>query len=425
MQISAFETTEGLERRLAVGIEASEIEQKIDKRLQELAKTAKIDGFRPGKVPLNFIKKRFHKGVRAEVIDEAIQESFRKALEEKEVRPASRPNVEVTKDQDGEDVSFVATFEIYPEVSSLKVAEMSVEKPVADPAEDDIEKVLTTWRKSRAKWNEVDRAAADGDQVTMDYICVLDGEEIEEGSGKDAKLVLGDHQLLPEFEAAVVGKKAGDKSEAKITLPEGHAITKLAGQEVQLNIEILKVEAPELPEVDEQFVKDFGVEDGSVEKLREQIKDSLVSRLETAQKEIIKQALFEQIVDKHEVEVPKSMVDSEMDFVKERNQHRQMDDDAIRDEATKSVKLGLLIGQYVQDHKIEYEQERLFAAVKQIAMGYQNPSEIAQKILQNEAMTQRLIASVLEEQAVEKLIEEVKIDEVSKPFDDVIKMAEG
>ena len=264
MQVSV-ETTQGLERRLTISVPADSIDSAVKSRLQQLAKTQRINGFRPGKVPVSVIKKRFGQAVRQEIAGEAMQQNFYQAVVQEKLNPAGMPSFELKKDVDGEDLEFVASFEIYPELEVKDIEKIKLEKPVVDIKDEDLENMMETLRKQHADWKEVKRKAKKDDRVTINFVGTIDGEEFEGGKAEDFPLELGKGRMIPGFEKPLVGAKKGEEVVSDVTFPDDYHAENLKGKAAQFTINVTKVEGLSLPKVDADFAKLFGIEDGDVD----------------------------------------------------------------------------------------------------------------------------------------------------------------
>ncbi len=260
MQVSV-ETTQGLERRLTITVPADTVDSAVKSRLQQLAKTQRINGFRPGKVPVNVIKKRFGQAVRQEVAGDVMQQNFYQAVIQEKIQPAGMPKFELTKDEDGQDLEFTASFEVYPEVEVKGVSDIEIEKPVVEITDEDLDNMMETLQKQHATWKEVKRKAKKDDKVIIDFVGSIDGEEFEGGKAEDFALELGKDRMIPGFEKPLVGAKAGEEVTIEVTFPEDYHAENLKGKDAVFQTTVKKVEGLDLPKVDDEFAKLFGVED--------------------------------------------------------------------------------------------------------------------------------------------------------------------
>src|SRR5690606_31007592 len=311
MQVS-IETTSGLERRMTIGVPAEQVENEVTARLQKAARTVRLDGFRPGKVPFKVVRQRYGAGVRQEVIGEVVSKSFQDAVQKENVRPAGQPSIESLTDKPGEDLQFVASFEVYPEVEVREFSILSVVKPVAEVTGADVEKMIEVLRTQNASWSDVDRAAAEGDQVTLDYVGRKDGEEFPGGKASGSTLVLGSGQMIPGFEDGIVGMKAGESKTLALTFPADYHAEELKGAAVEFDIAVHAVKEKQLPALDDAFFARFGVKEGGQEKFVAEVRANMERELRNAIKNKLKTRLMNQLLENHSVELPKSLVKEEI-----------------------------------------------------------------------------------------------------------------
>ncbi|WP_427983313.1 trigger factor, partial [Agarivorans sp.] len=282
MQVSV-ETTQGLERRVTISIDAAQIEQQIDQALKQEARRARIDGFRPGKVPVSVIKKRYGAAIRQDVTGQAMQRSFYEAIIQEKLNPAGAPALQPGDTKDGE-FSFSATFEVFPEVEVAGLDAIEVEKKVATVNDKDVDNMVDTLRKQQATWKETKGMIKDEFRVNLDFLGKIDGEEFEGGKAEGFDLAMGAGRMIPGFEQDIIGMKAGEEKTITVTFPEDYHAENLKGKEAEFDIKVIKTEGPVLPEVDEDFAKLFGVEEGGVDALREEVRKNMTRELNHAVK---------------------------------------------------------------------------------------------------------------------------------------------
>jgi trigger factor len=431
MQVS-IETTTGLERRMTVGIPADQIDAAVDARLKQASKTVKINGFRKGKVPMKVVKQRFGDGIRQEVLGDAINRSFYQALQQEKVRPAGQPSIEPTKTDEGSDIEFVATFEVYPEVVLADLSDIEVTKPVADVEASDVDNMIEILRKQQAKWVAVERAAESGDRVNINYTGSKDGEEFDGGKAEGSALVLGSGQMIPGFEDGIVGMSAGEEKTIDVTFPEEYHSEELKGATVQFAIKVNAVEVQELPELNEEFFAAYGVEEGGEEKFREEVTANMQRELKNAVTNKVKQQVMDALVAKHEFDVPAALIASETQTLRQQMMQQfggqQIDpsilpDELFKDQAVRRVRLGLVLGQVIQDKELKSDEALVDAKLEEIASTYQDPQEVIDYYKSNEQMLQGIQSVVLEDQAVEAVIASSKVVEEKMSYDEAIKPA--
>lgn len=430
MQVSV-ETTKGLERRMTVTVPKEKVEGEVEKRLKSLAGKAKVQGFRPGKAPFKVIRQKYAEDVRHEVRGELIQSSFYEALTEKELRPAGRPYIEPAAAGENADLEFTATFEVYPDFELKGLDKMKIERPVAEVTDADVDKLIETLRKQHSEWVAADRAAKMDDQVVVNFVGTIDGEEFEGGTGNEVDVVLGAKRMIPGLEEQLVGTKAGDEVNIKVTFPEDYPAKELAGKAAEFATQVLKVNEAKLPEVDAEFAKNFGVEEGGVEALNKQVRENLEKELQQTINSRVKARVFDALVGLKLCEVPQALVDGEIEKLME--QRKQMlvqyggtghapDLDAaeFQEEAERRVALGLLLAEIVHKNEIKVTPARLKEEVEKLAAGYQDPESVVKYYYSNKEQLSQLENATLEEVAVEWVLEQAKVTDKKSSFDELM-----
>ena len=321
MQVSV-ETTQGLERRLTITVPADTVDSAVKSRLQQLAKTQRINGFRPGKVPVNVIKKRFGQAVRQEVAGDVMQQNFYQAVIQEKIQPAGMPKFELTKDEDGQDLEFTASFEVYPEVEVKGVSDIEIEKPVVEITDEDLDNMMETLQKQHATWKEVKRKAKKDDKVIIDFVGSIDGEEFEGGKAEDFALELGKDRMIPGFEKPLVGAKAGEEVTIEVTFPEDYHAENLKGKDAVFQTTVKKVEGLNLPKVDEEFAKLFGVEEGGVDALKAEVRKNMQRELNQTLKAQVKEDVIAKLVEANEIDIPQALIDQEVNALREQAKQR-------------------------------------------------------------------------------------------------------
>ncbi len=428
MQVSV-ETTEGLERRLTIKVPAEKVEAEVKARLQRLAKTQRIDGFRPGKVPVSVITKRYGAAVRHEVAGELAQRNYIEAIISEKLNPAGAPALDIVADKAGEDLEFTATVEVYPEFEVAGLEAVEVKKPVAEVTDADLDKMVETLRKQQATWVEVERAAAEGDKANINFVGSIDGEEFEGGKAENFDIVIGSGRMIPGFEEAVSGAKAGDEVVAKVKFPEDYHAENLKGKDAEFAITVNKVEAQELPEITEEFIKKFGVEAGTLEALKEEVGKNMKRELSQNLKNQVKEQVINGLLAANEIEVPKALIDGEIDNLRQQAAQRfggnqqqmpELPAELFEDQAQRRVKTGLILGQLVKQHEIKVSDERVTALIEEMASAYEQPEQVVEYYKQNDEMMQQMRNLALEDQAIELVLEKGKVEEEQKTFDEVV-----
>ncbi|MGB2426340.1 MAG: trigger factor [Alteromonas sp.] len=430
MQVSV-ETTEGLQRRLTITVPADAIDSAVKSRLQQLAKTQRINGFRPGKVPVSVIKKRYGTAVRQEVASDVMQRNFYEAIMQEKITPAGYPAFELKNDKDGEDFSFVASFEVYPDIEVKDVDKMKVEKPVVEIEDKDLDNMMVTLQKQHAEWKEVKRKAKKDDRVVIDFVGTIDGEEFEGGKAEDFTLELGKDRMIPGFEKGLVGAKKGEEVVTEVTFPEDYHAEALKGKAASFAISVKKVEGQALPKVNDDFAKLFGVEEGGVDALRDEVRKNMQRELDQTLKAQLKENVIAALLEKNEIDLPQALVDQEVDALREQAKQRfeqqgqgqnlpELPADLFMDNAKRRVSVGLLLGEVIKQQELQVESERVEALIESMASAYEDPTEVVEYYKANEELMQQMNNVALEEQAIEWIAANAKTKEVKKAFDEIM-----
>ncbi|WP_043316756.1 trigger factor [Microbulbifer sp. HZ11] len=432
MQVS-IETTSGLERRLTVNLPAEVVDKEVDKRLQQAAKTVRINGFRKGKVPMKVVRQRFGAGVRQEVLGEVMSRSFYDAVQKEQVKPAGQPSIEAKNVTEGENLEYVATFEVYPEVELADLSEIAVERPVAEVTDADVDNMIDVLRKQQSGWKETKRKAQKGDRVTIDFVGRKDGEEFEGGKAEGQQLVLGSGSMIPGFEDGILGMKPGEEKEVEVTFPEDYQAENLKGAKAVFTIKVTASEKPELPELNDEFFAGYGVEEGGEEKFREEVRGNMQRELKNAALNKVKTQVMDQLFEKHQVEIPAALVAGEVQTlrgqmiqqfggqIKPEDAAKMLPDTMFEDQAKRRVVLGLVVGEIVKENKLSVDADRVKAKVEELASTYQQPEEVVEYYLNNRELLAGVESVVLEDQVVDFVLDKAKVSDVESSYDDVIK----
>jgi len=431
MQVS-LERENGLERTLRVDIPAERVEGEIEERLGKLARQVRLDGFRPGKVPLRVVRNRFGGQVRQEVLNELMQSSLREAISEQQLRPAGSPSVEAEEPGDG-GVTFRATFEVVPEISVTGLEGVAIDRPTATVTEQDIDNMIDTLRAQRRSFVDTERAAAEGDQVVIDFTGRRDGEPVEGASGSDTPVELGAGRMLPDLEAGLVGVQAGDTRTIDVSFPDDYQASELAGATVSFEVTAKAVQESVLPAVDEEFARMFGIESGSLEELRASLRRNMERELNQALRAKIKERVLDALLQHNPVDVPSAMVDEEIGRLREQMKERlggqvpeeQLGDDMFREEAERRVRLGLLLSEVIRDRGIEADSERVRSQVEEIASSYEDPEQVVRYYYENREMLSGVEAVVVEDQAVDALLADAEVTEHESDFSTIMNRESG
>lgn len=433
MQVS-IETTSGLERRLTVGVPAEQVENEVEKRLKQAAQNVRINGFRKGKVPMNVVKQRYGQGVRQEVVGDVISRSFYEAVQKENVKPAGQPSIEAKQLAAGKDLEYVATFEVYPTVALGEFNGYEITRVKAEVTEADIDNMVEVLRKHQATWKVVDRAAALEDQVNINFTGTKDGVEFAGGKAENQNLVLGSKTMIPGFEDGIVGLKAGEEKVIQVTFPEDYQAEELKGAAVEFAIKVNTVSEIELPELKKEFFIKFGVEKGGEKQFRKEVKSNMDRELANAIKNKTKTQVMNALLASHSPELPKALVASEIDVL--RNQMLQrfggqqqnfdvksiLPDSMFAEEAERRVALGLIVGEVVKSSKLKPDAKLVKSMIEEIASTYQDPQEVVDYYASNRELTAGIESAVLEDQVVEHILSQAKVTDEESSYDDVIKV---
>ena len=433
MQVSV-ETTQGLERRITITVPSENVETEVKKRLQQLSKTQRIDGFRAGKVPVSVINKRFGPAVRQEVAGEVMQRNYIEAIVSEKINPAGAPTFAPKSLEAGKDLEFSATFEVYPEVEVQGLDKITVEKPAVTVTDEDLANMLETLRKQHAAWADVDAAAGENDRVTVDFVGTIDGEVFEGGKAEDFPLELGQGRMIPGFEDNIVGKKAGEEVVADVTFPDDYHAENLKGKAAQFTITVKKVEAQELPELSEEFATKFGVTEGGVDALKEEVKKNMTRELDQAVKASVKDQAIKGLLANNEIEVPKALVDQEVDALRQQAAQRfggdaqnmpELPAELFHEQAVTRVKTGLLLGEVIKANEIKVDDAKVEALIATVASAYEDPTEVVEYYKGNDQLMQQMRNVAMEEQAVEAILAKATVTDVETAFDDIMNPQQG
>ena len=432
MQVSV-ETTTGLERKMTVGIPADSIDSEVNKRLQNLARTQKMAGFRPGKIPMSVVKKRFGAAVRQEIMQDTMQRSFYEAMNQEKLQPAGQPMIEPGEIKSGEDFEFTATFEVFPEVTINDFSMLTIEKPVAEVTDKDLDKMLETLQKQRGTWEPVKRMAKKEDMVIIDFDGSIDGESFEGGSAEDFSLILGSDSMIPGFEKGLLKSKKGEERDLEVTFPVDYHSEKVAGKLAIFKVVIKEVKGLKLPELDDEFVELFGIEEGGIDKLKEEIGNNMQRELDGTLKGKAKSNVLDSLKDANEVDLPKALIDQEIEALRQQalNQFNQGRDGDTADlpempaalfeeQAKARVKLALLVSEIIKANDIKVDPERVRSTIESAASAYDDPEQMINWYYSEKQNLQQVESSVIEDQVVDFILDSATVNEKTCTFDELM-----
>lgn len=430
MQVS-IETTTGLERRLTIGVPADNVDAEVEKRLKEASRTVRIDGFRPGKVPLKVVKKRYGEGVRQEVLGEVMSKAFYDAVTEKELKPAGQPAIEPKVNEEGKDFEFVATFEVYPEIELADLSALEVTKLNAEVTDADVDNMVEVLQKQQATWEAAEKAAAEGDQVNIDFEGFKDGEAFEGGTAEGTDLELGSNRMIPGFEDGLVGLKAGDEKTLELTFPEDYHSEELKGAAVEFKVKVNSVSERKLPGLNDEFYEKFGIEGGKEGFLKD-IRSNMERELKQAAKNKVKSQVMDGLIEANKVDVPAALAANEINVLRQQAMQQFggasanldasiLPDELFKEQAERRVALGLLMSEFVQANKLTADKDKVKETIDEFASTYHDPEEVVNYYYSNEEQLAAVESLVLEDQVVEKILESAKVTEKSSTYDEVLK----
>ncbi|MBT7721459.1 MAG: trigger factor, partial [Gammaproteobacteria bacterium] len=403
----------------------------VTEKIKQTAKQAKINGFRPGKVPLREVKRRFGAGIRQEVSSEMIQSTYGEALQKEDINPAGMPKIEEVNIEEGKDLEYTAVFEVFPEIEVSGLESIEVERLSSSIEEADLEKMIDTLREQRLVYAETDRAAAEKDQVNLDFEGFLEDEPFEGGKAEGTDLVLGSGSMIPGFEDGLTGLKADEEKDLKLTFPENYQAENLAGQEVLFKIKVNKVSEPELPELNDAFFEQFDVKEGGVEAFRKEVTNNMKRELDSAIKTKVKDQVMDGLSENNEVDLPQSLIDQEVNRMRQEAVQQfgggaQFDPSMLpaemfTEQAQKRVKIGLIVSSIVDKNNLVADAEAVRETIEEMAATYQEPEEVINYYYSNEQQLSQIQNMVLEAQIVDFVLDSAKVTDKTVSYDEAVK----
>ncbi|MBT8088675.1 MAG: trigger factor [Gammaproteobacteria bacterium] len=419
------ESTGALERRMRVELPIEPIQQQVDSRLKAVGRTAKIKGFRPGKVPPKVVKQRYGKQVREEVLGEVLQKSYSEAVVQQKLTPAAGPKIE-TEDEDGKTFAYVATFEVMPEVELKNLDKIKVEKPDVQIGDEDIDDMIAKLRAQKATWSSVDRKSKDGDQVIVDFNGELDGEAFPGGQGSEIAVILGEGQMLPDFEKGLKGIKAGDEKTFKVRFPKDYHAEDLAGKKADFSIKTHRVEEQALPELNDEFAEMFNVTEGGLDRLLQDVRENMEREAAQKVKNDIREQVLDALLANNPIDIPKSLQNQEAHSLQhEAMQRMGIEDHAMAppietfsEAAEKRVRLGLLLRRVIADNDLKADEALIRGRVEEMCDSYENSAEMVEMYMSNPQVLQQVEPMVVEQLAVDWLLANGKVKDKKISFKD-------
>ena len=431
MQVTV-ETTGSLGRRMTVAVPAQRMQQEIAARLQRLSQSARFPGFRPGKAPMKMVEAQYGGKVTQEVMGDLIRATFHEAVHEKGLKPAGGPNIEPKNLSPGQDFEYIATFEVYPEIKQLEISGKRIERPVVAISDADVDHTLDSLRRQRVSWAPVDRAAAHGDRLMLDFQGMVNGVPFEGGEAKDFPLVVGNNTLIDGFETGLIGARAGESRTLDVNFPSDYRNTLLAGKPAQFVVGVKQVNEPVLPEVNDEFARALGVADGQVTTLRTEVRANLERELAERVRRELREQVFKAIIEANPMEVPKALEQSEIEHLQKSNRANleaqglpvsQLPSDPhwYAEQARTRVALGLILAELVKAKALAIDAQRVQSRIEELAAGYDNPQEFVSWHYAKRERMAEIESKVLEDQAVELLLTGAQVIDKPMSFQELMR----
>ena len=433
MQVSVEKTSE-LSRKMTVSVPEAVVQEKMAERLKSLARDVKIDGFRPGKVPQHVVKKMFGDRVRGEIASDLIKATYYDALQDQDLKPAGHPHIEPLDETEG--FKYTAVFEVYPEIPLEGVDQLEVVRPVATVNDSDVDDMIEKLRAQKQSWHIVDRPSQEHDRVTISFSGTSEDENFTDGRVEDFEVVCGSKKMIPGFEDNLIGLKTGDNKTFALNFPEDYGNTKLAGKAAQFEVDVIKVEEPLLPEINEDFIKAYGIEEGSVESFRDDVKNNMERELELALRSKLKSSVMDALHEKIQISVPNTLIDMEVEHLMKpyietaKRQNMKLEDiklprDAFEVQAKRRVALGLILGEIIQKNAIKLDSNKVRSTIEDMAKSYERPEDVVNWYYSDESRLSDVQQMVLEDQVIEWLVGQAKVSDESVNFSDVMDKQQG
>ncbi|MES1191506.1 MAG: trigger factor [Steroidobacter sp.] len=428
MQITV-ENTGALERRMAVQVPAQRVADAINDRLKSLSRTVRLKGFRPGKVPVNVVRQQYGDAVRQEVIEKLLQSTFSEAVADQKLVPAGGPRIESFSAEEGQDMMFRAVFEVYPELQLSSIEALQVSRPVVEIGDADVDAMIDKLRGQQVTYKKADRAAKETDRVNISFVGTINGEEFKGGKGENVPVVLGAGRMLPEFEAGLIGVSAGESKQVEVTFPADYGVGELSGKLATFAITVNEVEEPVLPEINDDLAKVFGVEEGGLAKLREEVRENMQREMSDAIRSRLRQQLFDGLLAANStIELPGVLVQNAMrDMQVEVGRQRGIREasqlppaEQFLEPARKRVALGLLLGEVIKTSGVVADRNRVQARFQEMTLQYPDPARALKAFRDNPEVLRQVESMVLEEQVIDWMLERVKVTDQNMTFKELM-----
>ncbi|MCB5206232.1 trigger factor [Methylovorus mays] len=428
---ATVETISNLERRITVSVPLKPIEEEVTQRINRLARTAKLPGFRPGKVPMKLVYQQYGAQVRDEVFSGAVERTFTEAVQENKLRVAGYPNIEPKQSEGGDHFEYVATFEVFPEFEIGDLSKVKIERPVLEVGEADVKKTTDVLLKQRATYEPVKRASKKGDKVNIALRALIDGNEVERTSEQGLDLILGEGGRVAEFDDNLIGNKVGSQKTFDIAYPAEHKPEQLAGKTVTYEVTFNTVEQAKLPELDADFARGLGVEDGDVEKMKAEIKQSLEQEVAKRVRAKVKEQVFQALVENVALELPKAIIEAETNRVMQATQNNlqqrgvdvstvTLDPAMFEEQAKRNASLRLILSELVNKNSLQANAEQVRAMVDQFAQSFERPEDVVRWYYDDPKRLDEPASLATEENVVNWVLQSAKVSDKKVKFDDLM-----
>ncbi len=429
MQVSV-EQSGNIERKMTISVPSEKVDSEVSRHLQRLSKQVKVPGFRPGKIPMKIMRSRYLGQVMQDVVSDLIQSSYQEALDKESLRPAGPPSIETNAGDEGKDLEYTATFEIYPDLSGIVLAGLKIERTLCEVSDSDIDTTLESLRRQKVEWKSVDGEAQDGHRVTLDFSGSVDGEPFAGGEGKAMPVVIGSGSLIPGFEEQLIGIKKDEERTLTVNFPDDYHAADLAGKEATFEVKATAVEEEVLPEIDEELAKAFGVEEGGMEKFREEIQDNLSREADDRLEIVLRDAVFQAVLEKNTIDTPKALVGQELNLLaetaeKEQPEIRKNEEAMAMYEklAERRVALGLILAEITDQEEMIPAADDIEKRLQKLAESYEDPSSFVEWYKSDRKRLSEIEAQVLESMVVDKLLKDAEIVDKIVSFQELVKPA--
>jgi trigger factor len=430
MQVTV-EDAPGSARKLRVEIPEDRVRGEVTRRLNSMAGNAEVPGFRPGKAPLKVLEKRYGEQIRSEVVGEMVKSSFYEAVLQEQLRPAGTPTIDPLEAEPGRGINYTAVFDVYPELETPSVESIEIIRPTAEVTEKDVDNMVETLRRQRREWQETARAATPTDRIVIDFQGLIEDEPLENGSGTQVPVELDGGRMIEGFEDGLVGMQAGEEKTLNLSFPDNHSATALAGKPVTFRVKAHRVEEPVLPAVDEDFAEGFGIREGGVDALRQEIRNNMQRELAEALRSATKRNVMDALLQGREITLPDSLVNEEIQRAMQQRKlelsHSGLNPETaglepgmFEEQARTRVALGLLLAEIIKSNNIKPDPERIRQRIESIASTYEDPNEVINWYYGDKDRLSDVEVTVLEDQVVEWILERAKVRDEPSSFDEIL-----